>query len=395
MRRALLAWEGGGGRGHLVTLKTVAEALGDRFRFDAALCRLDHASELEASCDSIYQGAYLWYREEHRKSRGGVAAATWGEFLADVGFADGAFLSRQIAWWQEVIRVRRIKLVVGDFAPCALMAARSLGVPAFAIGTGYSCPPADMAEFPILLPQHYAERIYDEREIVATINAAATPLGCREIGSFPAIYACDDQLVRTLPLLDPYDGLRSRPLLPPVADTPSAVSDGSGGEIFVYFSTTERDNPALMEAIEDLGAPTRLFMPGIPDELAARLASCGVIIERAPVPVDQIARRSRLIMHSAQHGILCLGLGAGLPQVAVPQHLEQVYHARRAEAAGVLRVVMSNERAVGVFREVVRACLDQPAVAARAQALAVELRPQLLRDPRAEIRKRVLDATGW
>ena len=30
---------------------------------------------------------------------------------------------------------------------------------------------------------------------------------------------------------------------------------------------------------------------------------------------------------------------AGLPQIGVPHHLEQAFHARRAEAAGILRIV--------------------------------------------------------
>ena len=39
MLGALLAWEDGSGRGHVVPLRTVAEAVRDRFSFDAALCR--------------------------------------------------------------------------------------------------------------------------------------------------------------------------------------------------------------------------------------------------------------------------------------------------------------------------------------------------------------------
>jgi len=58
--RVLLAWEGGAGRGHVVTLKVIAQALGDDVICDAALCRMDHAIELEAYCDSVFPGARLW-----------------------------------------------------------------------------------------------------------------------------------------------------------------------------------------------------------------------------------------------------------------------------------------------------------------------------------------------
>ena len=58
MLGALLAWEHGSGRGHLVTLKTVAAAVGDRFSFDAALCKLDFKHELAGICDAV-QGPWL------------------------------------------------------------------------------------------------------------------------------------------------------------------------------------------------------------------------------------------------------------------------------------------------------------------------------------------------
>ena len=68
--------------------------------------------------------------------------------------------------------------------------------------------------------------------------------------------------------------------------------------------------------------------------MAEDLTRRGVHVERSPVPVDLIARRSRLMVNAAQHGTLCLGLAAGLPQVSVPQDLEKQYHAEAAELLG-------------------------------------------------------------
>ena len=131
-----------------------------RFTFDAALCDLAFKDELAGLCDAV-QGPWLPYSGDYRESRGSPPRATWGEFLGDYGFLNPETLRESIAWWQGVMRECDISLVIADCAPCALMAARGLGIPAIAIGTGYLVPPAEMQEFPVLLPR-YSTRIYDE-----------------------------------------------------------------------------------------------------------------------------------------------------------------------------------------------------------------------------------------
>ena len=143
-----------------------------------------------------------------------------------------------------------ISLVIADGAG-ALLAARGLGIPSVWIGTGYSTPPASMESFPVLLPR-YSTRIHDEAEIVESINSVVAEFGIPKLDRLPEVYACTDQLVFTLDMLDPFTEWRSQPLLPPIIG--GTLEPASGGEeIFVYFSTTEQSNPALMEAISSLG----------------------------------------------------------------------------------------------------------------------------------------------
>jgi hypothetical protein len=60
-----------------------------------------------------------------------------------------------------------------------------------------------MESFPILLPR-YATRIHDETEILETINSVIPEFGVPKLDRLPAVYAGTDQLVFTLPMLDPY-----------------------------------------------------------------------------------------------------------------------------------------------------------------------------------------------
>src|SRR5690606_14584547 len=121
-----------------------------------------------------------------------------------------------------VMRDRDISLVVADFAPCALLAARGLGIASIAVGTGYSVPPPGMASFPVLLPR-YSIRIYDEAEIVELVNPVVAEFGVPRLERLPEVYASSDQFAFTLDILDPYSATRSQPLLPPVADVATEV----------------------------------------------------------------------------------------------------------------------------------------------------------------------------
>jgi len=387
MLGALLAWEHGSGRGHVVPLRTVAEAVKDRFTFDAALRDLTFKDELAGLCDPV-QGPWLPTFSEDRKARGNPPIATRGDLLGDKGFRQPEILREIIGWWQGVMRECDISLVIADNAPCALLAARGLGIPSVWIGTGYSSPPASLESFPVLLPR-YSTRIHDEAEIVETINSVVPEFGVPKLERLPEVYACSDQLVFTLEMLDPYSDWRAQALLPPiVGGTVDAIS--AGDEIFVYFSTTEHSNPALMEAIGSLGlGPVRAFIPLLDDKATHDLALRGVIVERSPVPANLVAQRSRLLINAGQHGTVCLGLAAGLPQVSIPQLPEQEYNAEAVANHGALISVDKETRDAELFRSAIRNAYENAAVTGRARELADSLRPHFQANRRKLIRRRI------
>lgn len=375
MPRILLANEFGAGRGHLVTLTQVGLALGPGFQFDAAICRREHAQELAPLRPDVFSGPGLVYRKERRVGPDRVPTATWGEYLGDLGFDRVERLRDVVGWWREVFTSRRVDLVVGEYAPLALLAARTLGIPTLSAGQGYGLPPSDMPRFPLLDPA-FTVCLHDENRLLANVNTVATECGLAPLGGLPEVYHATLPLVQTLPLLDPYREHRRSAYLPPVTDI-GAVADQPGDEVFVYFSTREFECPAVVEALERLPLPRRGYLPAVPADVARRLAASGMVLEPSPVPVDEIARRSRLILNAGQHGILCLALYAGLPQVALPQHMEQLFHARRAEAADCVRVVTGQDWETDRLIEVVRTAYDDAGLQARARRVAEQLRAGL------------------
>ena len=384
--RILLANEFGAGRGHLVTLRQVAAGFGPGFVFDAALARRTHQHVLAEIGADIYDGPRLRYDTRRRVGPEAVATATWGDFLGDLGFDRETRLVEVLGWWRHVIQSRKVAAVVADYAPLALLAARSLGVATVAVGTGYGLPPAEMAEFPILCPE-ISVRLHDEATLLGNVNRAVASYGFGPLAALPEVYRADLTLVRSLALLDPYGAQRRGAYCPPLTQRAAGADEGT--EVFVYFSTTELADPAVVEALVRLPLPRRGYLPGAPPGVAARLAASGMVLEPAPLAPAQIAARTRLVLSAGQHGILSLALFAGLPQVCVPQHREQDWHARAAHAAGVAQVLpraqVTTERLVAM----VQACHADPALRASAKALARRLHDDLPDEPHSILAERL------
>lgn len=386
--RILLANEFGAGRGHLVTLTRLAQAFGPGFAFDGALGRMEHANELAPLGAEVFPGPLLVYDSARRTGENAVQSATWGEFLGDLGFDDVARLREIVAWWRHVLASRHVAAVLADYAPLALMAARSLGIPTVATGTGYGLPPPEMGAFPFLNPG-VTRRLHDEARLLANVNQVAREIGLPPLTGLPEVYRADLPLIRTLPMLDPYAAYRRDPVyLPPVTDI-SPVLAGGGDEVFIYFSTIEFDRPGVVEALEALPMPRRAYLPAPPPGVAERLAASGVVLETRPVPVAEIARRSRLLVNAGQHGILSLGLYAGLPQVCLTQHLEQLFHARKAETAGVAVALTPTPSGVAALAPSITAAYGDVGMAARAQGLAQRLRADLAEAPEETLKRAV------
>lgn len=387
--RILLANEAGGGRGHIQHLLHLARAFGPGAEFLAGLGRMEHADDLAPVGAECFRGVRLSFAPDRVP---GGSAGSWGQLLAELGFADEALLTSQIGWWQQLILSRAVDLVVADHAPVVLLAVQGLqarGVPVRALSTGnhFVVPHWQLPAFPTLFPE-FPRRLHDEAALLDGVNRAGAAHGVPALAALPAIYRADLTLVWSLPGMDPDEALREGP--PIALQSATLPVAGSGDEVFVYFSTSEFQVPAVLAALKALPLPRRGYLPGATEAQRAELAASGMIVEPAALPQAEIVRRSRMMLTSAQHGTVMMALATGLPQVALPQQLEQLSHARAAERMGAARVLGHAERRDP--QAIIDACLAvhaDGAMAARALAVAQGLRRLLPADPAAALRTRI------
>jgi hypothetical protein len=352
-KRALLAWQIGDGRGHISKLRNIGKVLCARgVDCSAALTRLEHAHELRDVASSIRPVPPLPYLHHLRIRRGEQPASTYGEFLGDLGFASPGIIAEHVGIWRRLIDAERPNCVIAEQAPSAVLAARSLGIPVAALGTTYTLPPTTLKNFPPLLGE-YHQRKWSETDMCDAINSVIAPLGVPPLSCLSEIYRADVALPVGIRILDPYAPLRIEPRLPPNAPNTSArnIDRTDRREVFVYLSAGFRPSPSILAAFRRLPVPLRVYMANADATVAVHLRRLGAAVEHEPVSPRDIARRSRLMFHSGNMGTMCLGIRAGIPQIAVPQQLEQMYHARRLEATGAGVTIGWHERADAIYED--------------------------------------------
>ena len=140
MSNVLLAWELGAGLGHAGRLKPLAIELRARgHRVSMALRDLVHTRRLLSDLSVPRLQAPAWL---HKSVGAPAAAASLAEILLGYAYLDADALEGLVLGWRDLISLTSADVVVTDYAPTAVAAARMLGVATVAVGPGFWVPPA-------------------------------------------------------------------------------------------------------------------------------------------------------------------------------------------------------------------------------------------------------------
>lgn len=346
MKTVLFAWERGGGFGHTATLAQFARVLGrDQIRAVFVLRQPETARLLDAGVQVLQ--APLWPSDAADRSDAPRSTATMHDQLVSAGLADEHRLRNLLQAWDGILTTTAPDLVVADYAPAASLMARGR-IPLIVAGNGFTAPPGDMKRFPLL--HRVTPPRWREDETLQIVNRVLQSLKRPALEYLPQIFAGDAQTVLTFPVLDPYDMQRSEPLAGPVLDSAPRESRKNATDVFVYLSqgVLGRLPFDLVPVLLPLASRLIISAPDMPREQAEDLVRRGARISSQHLPLGETLASSCLVIHFGGGGLAAHAVAAGVPQLILATHIEQLLNGLQLEKAGLGKVIDSFDPQIDV-----------------------------------------------
>jgi UDP:flavonoid glycosyltransferase YjiC (YdhE family) len=343
--RVLCAWEFGGDLGHVRRLMPIAREL-----------RSMGHSPVFAFRDSAYLHGVLAEGFEafvapllRAPATVSVSPLNFSDILLNLGFDDPHGLHGALRAWRSLYALVAPDIVVADYAPTALIAAATLGLPRVTIGTGFSQP--RLADpLPGLRPWEPSDpnvlRALDDR-IVSAVRAGLAGVCDRAPRSAAELFDASAHLLCTFAELDPFGARADVEYVGPQADTAAGVSldwpQGTRPRVFAYLKPRNARFGAVLGALARLDANVIVAAPGMAPEAALAATTGSMRVVAAPVNLERLLGAASLCVSHAGAGLAARGFAAGVPCALLPLHLEQYLVAQRMRQAGSAELVSPDE----------------------------------------------------
>ncbi|RBP08649.1 UDP:flavonoid glycosyltransferase YjiC (YdhE family) [Roseiarcus fermentans] len=327
-RRILIAWELGGGYGHVHRMLPLADRL------------VADGHEASLAVQSVETGRALLGDRRHpllaapaaRTIARPVRIESWADIVFNAGYDTAESAAGMVGGWLGVVQDSAADLVVAEFSPGALLAARIAGVPAVSVGSGWGTPPAATPLPAIRFWQPPAPETLaaSEARLLDALNPALRALGGAPLPNLAALVPPEDNCLCSFPELDHYPDRGGVGYCGPVY----AEAEGgaprwpaaSGPRCLAYLSGAHPALPALLGGIGGTGFPTALHLRGgLPSHATI---PPNVWLAPGPLRLDLILPERPIVVCQGLN-LMSAALAAGCPVLAAPEHLEQTALANR------------------------------------------------------------------
>lgn len=339
----LFCWELGGGMGHLAPHRELLGRLIERgHSVHVAVCDLVQAGR-------AFEGLAIRYWQcpvsNQRANPLFVPTLSMAHVLHNVGFGALDNLTLRIAAWRNLYAAIAPQVLLTDYSPTALLAARGSGLRTVVLGTGFCLPPN---RTPLPAFSTVADRvtdvgslIADEARLVITINSALGAQRLPLIGSVADLFHQTDlKILTTIRELDHYPDREESPYWGLPVEKPGVRVEWPASDrrrVFAYLKPFDAIG-TLLDLLNQLQLPSMVACDGLSDELRKKYASPTLAFAPPNIDLVQMANECHFAITNANHTTTCRFLLAGKPVMMIPLHLEQelVANAVVRLGAGVL-----------------------------------------------------------
>ena len=340
MARIHLAWELGNGLGHVARLKPLAVELARRgHEVSMGLRDLVATRALWLPLDLACVQAPVFLHQTVGLPR---RSASLAEIALGFGYVDGDVLDALHEAWRALLGRFEAELVVADYAPTALLAARSLGLRSVAVGLSFAIPPKGVS-LPAFRPDEPLEpnRLdHAEARFVRAANHALRVGDGAPVRLASELFRGDRALLCTWPELDCYAradapaetwfGINP----PPDGGAVPLWPAGEGARVFAYLKGGYPDLAGVLRTLVDRGCRTLCYLPDVEAGAPVPLAHPRIAYSDAPVNLVAALAEGDLCVCHAGGGTIGQSLLAGVPLLLLPMQTEQELNARAVARLG-------------------------------------------------------------
>jgi UDP:flavonoid glycosyltransferase YjiC (YdhE family) len=334
---ALLANEGGRGLGHVKRLNTIAAGLKNRgWRTVLAPFRISSLDRAAYAFDDALP-APGWPRFQQESwfesgSEKDMLINSYAVIGADFGMADPRAVTNIIQAWDSIMNFVSPSVVVGDFAPGAMIAAYGR-CPAIAVGTGFTVPAVVNGRF---LP--FQEQRGTDNPVQDRIKAAVCEAMKRAGHGIP-----DDPLIAVrgeipFPIcyksFDVARGRRIEPVLPPDIQAFEDTGGRPPAGVGAYFGPDIQTYAHLLQLFGTLRPKPVIALEGAEANIRKAASRAGLLTRDTLYSPQDIARGCRVFLHHGGLGTSQLCALIGVPQLIIFCDTEKWMNAEAVKEQG-------------------------------------------------------------
>lgn len=343
MARILCVWELGTDLGHLSHLRQpieVALQLGHEVYLAAR--QLSRARDVLGDMPVVYLQAPF---KQNVVAADQSAFLSYTHLIARQCFSGTDELEMYLRAWRALYDLVKPDLVLFEHSPTALIASHSHRFKKVLVGNGFVIPPAPLSPSAAFAPfvttpqtaDVLASLCADDAVLLAVINAALGRLGVPAMAGLGDMYAqADQQFLMTWPGLDHFGEREGQHYLGselPAARPMPQWPPGAGPKVFGYLHAI----PSLERLLQDLrSAQVRalLLVRNLPPGLKAAYTSDHLHFTDQLVDLREVAQQAAWVINHGNHNTSATFMRAGIPQLLIPMHQEQLFVALRLVAQG-------------------------------------------------------------
>ncbi len=352
MAHIVLAWELGGGLGHLKRLQALAkELLAAGHQLTLVSRDIENTRRIFAEWPVALIPSPL-HPDTFPEALEQTPA--YAHILFNIGYGRPDILNEMVVRWHRLLESLAPDMLIADHAPTALMVSRDMAIPRINYGDGFTCPPPS-DPLPLLYPTG-AEAGFDrediclddartsEQQMLEHCNQALALCNCSAMEKLGDIYRVDETFLMTVPALD-HLGSRTQVsysgLLP--ADDTGLVPHWPRGSdhrnhsrlrIFVYLKMQDYTE-TLLDTLSSSGLSVLVYIGGLPVSLEHKYQQSETLaFAEGALSIPRVLSQSDLVVSHGGHQLSSQCLMNGVPQMHLPINLEQQLLAARCEQTG-------------------------------------------------------------